>query len=216
MSNKDVFKRVWPELEGDFEDDNQEPARDSLMDMENIGLKTSLRVMQQCFHSPGHRASLTMFLSKLLEEGEEINETIAKLNEYAESYEDYFVYYATMHSSAAVREIARLYVKKTSETKKSTSTLKAISAEIVAEANAIIDPRKTDMGLGRPTQLRPASNRSPSNSMIPAARPISENPHSDRGGFKASNIDDIFAEGRRAAGLSTDYNNDPNKSGEGK
>lgn len=212
MSNKEIFNRVWPELDTSDLEEEQEPARDSLMDMGSMELKTSLRVMQECFKSSGHRASLTMFLAKLLEEGEEINEIVAKLHEYNGKYNDYFVYYATMHGNSKVRSIARLYVRNTDSRKKN-GTLKGLTAEIAEEVNAVIDPRKTDQVWPAQTHLRSPSYRSPSNSMIPAVRPISDGPHSDKSGFKASNIDDIFAEGRRAAGLPTDYN-DPNKSGE--
>ncbi|MGL5831115.1 MAG: hypothetical protein ACRCZE_03110 [Candidatus Altimarinota bacterium] len=199
MSEK-IFK-TWPELEASNQE--EEKGRDSLIDVSNPHLKDCLRAMNDCFSVPIQRANLTMFLTRLLNEGESAEEIIATLKNYSEKYDSYFTYYAGNHDNERVREDARKYLNKF-DSKKSSSTIKAITSEILMEANATIDPKKTDHNWPKPA-VRPPSYRSPSNSAFPAVR-IPGN------GFRASDVADIFAEGREAAGLDPDSD----KNGRGK
>lgn len=228
---KDVFRRVWPELElsETSDQDGQEIGgytvaegdRSSLMDIEDVSLRTSLEVMQKCFASPGHRATLTMFLTELLEL-EELNEIIRKLyifdekygNKYVEKFQAYFTFYVTAHENKKVQESARKYFAQ-GRIRKDSSTFKAVQMDTAQAANAVlekpIDPRSTDTMWPVPSQIRPPSHRSPSNSSIPAARQTHQGVGSERSAFKAADVNAIFAEGREAAGLNSE--DDKNNSG---
>jgi hypothetical protein len=208
-----IFKKVWPELEGISDDDQDDFSQDrsSLMDIEDPALRNSLEIMQRCFVSPGHRATLTMFLTELLEL-EELNEIIRKLHvfdekyreKYIEKFQAYFVFYTQDHENDRVRESARKYFMP-ERVRKDSSTFKAVQMETAQAANAVvekaIDPRSTDTFWPVPSQMRPPAQRSKSNSSIPAARQTHQGVNSERNPFRAANVDAIFAEGRQAAGL---------------